>query len=340
MSHAPTKRSDFLLLSCKAGAEEALCQQQKKLLPHLTKAAWRSGVVTFRLGDFDPPDDFFPDLIFNTTCVRSCGQVKGKSILERAEAVLSLLDHSTWDVIHVWSRDQSHQELDDIRDVLSSMYTTNRSNQTAIAQPGDLVMDCCVDSPDRWWMGWHRAAKPPSCWPGGLYPFSLPQEKVSRAWLKLDEVMTTFDIPMRAGQHVIELGAAPGGACQRLLESGLHVVGVDPALVDKCVSTHQNFEQWRMRARDIKLRSLRRFHWVAADMNIDPLSTLEAIERVVKAKGNRVQGVIATLKLPSWNQASELSGWIKQFHTWGFSPYARQLSTGGQEVCVYAKKVH
>ena len=339
MAHVPTKRSNFLLLPCKSGAEEALCQQQQKVLPNLTKAAWRRGVVTFRLEDFDPPDDFFPELIFNTTCVRSYGQVNGKSTLDRAKAVLSLLDHSNWDVIHVWSRDQSHQELESIHKVLSSV-CTGFSNQNQIAQPGDLVMDCCVDSPDRWWVGWHRAANPPSCWPGGLYPFTLPQEKVSRAWLKLDEAITLFDIPIRSGQQVIELGAAPGGACQRLLESGLHVVGVDPALVDNCVSAHKHFEQWRMRARDIKLKSLRRFHWVVADMNIDPPSTLESIERIVTTRGNRVQGIIATLKLPSWSRTSELSDWVNRFHTWGFSPLARQLSTGGQEVCVYAKKVH
>ena len=93
-----------------------------------------------------------------------------------------------------------------------------------------------------------------------------------------------------------------------------------------------------MRARDVRLKNLRGFDWVVADMNIDPKSTLEALGRVVTAPGSRPRGIIATLKLPEWSRAVALPEWLAQFRAWGYAPQARQLSTGGREVCVAAFK--
>jgi 23S rRNA (cytidine2498-2'-O)-methyltransferase len=159
---------------------------------------------------------------------------------------------------------------------------------------------------------------------------------VSRAWLKLDEAIASFGVEFKEGPHACALGAAPGGACQRLLESGLEVVGIDPALVDPVVAALPGFMQWRKRARDVPLRDLRGFEWVVADMNIDPTSTLEAVGRIVTAPGSRAGGIIATLKIPDWSRAVGLDAWLGQFRCWGFTPRARQLSTGGREVCVVA----
>ncbi|NCA11371.1 hypothetical protein EBR56_06125, partial [bacterium] len=204
--------------------------------------------------------------------------------------------------------------------------------------PGAVVLDCVLDAPDRWWVGWHVADSRQGCWPGGIYPRSLPPGKVSRAWLKLDEAIASFKIEFDPDARAVELGAAPGGACQRLLEAGLVVTGIDPALVDEPVATHPRFEQWRMRARDVRLRQLRGFDWVVADMNIDPTSTLDAIDRVLSAPGKPPSGIIATLKLPNWSRAADLRGWLDRFVGWGYAPRARQLSTGGREVCVVAER--
>jgi 23S rRNA (cytidine2498-2'-O)-methyltransferase len=178
-----------------------------------------------------------------------------------------------------------------------------------------------------------------SRWPGGFHPsaFSgLPEGVVSRAWLKLDEAIRVFGIPLVRGQRAIELGASPGGACQRLLEAGLDVVGVDPALVDPVVASRPRFTQWRMRAREVPLEKFRGCDWLVADMNIDPKSTLAALGRAATAKGVNLLGIIATLKIPDWSRATELAGWLDTIRSWGFEPRARQLSTSGREVCVVA----
>ena len=331
------------------GAEAALAARQQTILQQLSRGAWRRGVVTFKLADgFDPPDDFFPDLFFAQALCRSYGQVKGSSTDTLADAAVAVAGRGPWDVIHVWHRERkaaasgesdapSADEPRAIHEALRGRIDMPRTPaaDTMAARPGDLVLDCLVDSPERWWIGWHRARVPWACLPGGMHPVSLPPEKVSRAWLKLDEAIATSGIVLRKGERACELGASPGGACQRLLEAGLRVVGVDPALVDGRVAGHPGFEQWRMRARDVKLTAFRGFDWFVADMNIDPASTMESIGRALTAPGVRPKGTIVTLKLPDWSRAAEIPAWLDSFRAWGQVPrMVRQLSTGGREVCV------
>lgn len=363
-SPAPAIRGGFLLVGCQGGAEEALCRRQQAVLPQVSKGVWRRGAVTFRLPEasadspgFDPPDDFFPDLTFARAVIRSLGQAKGSTEQEQIDDLLGLAGTTSWDNVHAWVRaprgataDEAAAQAAALRaKILEALQARRLLGRHALeriiddptAQPGDLVLDCIIDeegdSPSqRLWVGWHRANTPPSQWPGGLYPVALPADKVSRAWLKLDEAIATFAIPLEPGQRAVELGCAPGGACQRLLEAGLSVTGIDPALVDARVAAHPRFEQRRMRARDVRLKELRGFDWVVADMNIDPTSTLEAVERVVTAPGSRPKGIIATLKLPEWSRAAGLPEWLSLFRGWGYAPTARQLSTGGREICVMA----
>jgi 23S rRNA (cytidine2498-2'-O)-methyltransferase len=337
-SAAPATRGGFLLATCQGGAEAALVAREEMVLPTVSRAAWRRGVVTFRLGTLDPPDDFWPDLVFARTVIRSVGQVTGATETDRARAARELIAHGAWDAVHVWHRDPKLAAESDAATMHSALLEAFglRNDLPTVARPGDLVLDCLIDSATRAWIGWHRARLPASLHAGGLHPQPLPPDKVSRAWLKLDEAIASFGLPLAPGQRACELGCAPGGACQRLLEAGLHVVGIDPAAVDPRVASHPRFEQWRMRARDVKLRGFRGFDWIVADMNIDPRSTLAALERVVTAEGVRPRGIIATLKLPDWSRAAELPEWLERFRGWGFRTEARQLSTGGREVCVVA----
>jgi 23S rRNA (cytidine2498-2'-O)-methyltransferase len=337
-SPAPARRGEFLLVTCQGGAEAALVARQEAVLPGLRKGVWRRGVVTYRLpSEFDPPDDFFPDLVFGRTCLRSLGQVTGADVAARVAAVVALAGTGPWDDVHVWPRAPSGEPaaappLDEVPRLLRA--ACGLAAEPVVAAPGSLVLDCLLDGEDRWWVGWHRTGSPASVWPGGIYPQPLPAGKASRAWLKLDEAIATFALEFGPGQRAVELGAAPGGASQRLLEAGLSVVGVDPAVVDAAVAAHPRFRQWRMRARDVKRQAFRPFDWIVCDMNIDPVSTMESLGRILTAPGVRPRGIVATLKLPDWSRAEGLAGWLAEFRSWGFQPAARQLSTGGREVCV------
>ena len=340
-------RGEYLLVACQAGAEDVVAARMAQALPGSTRGAWRRGVVTFRLPpgvDPSPADlDRVRDsLVVARTLFRCYGQIRWDDDAGRLTALRERLPAARFDAVHLYPRDlRALAAADVVADMprlatAAGLAAAFPEATLGIARPGDLVLDCLSDGDDRWWIGWHRAQAPSTCWPGGLHPRPLPGDKVSRAWLKLDEAIESFGVEFSAGQHACELGASPGGACQRLLESGLEVVGIDPALVDPVVAAIPGFTQWRMRARDVPLRDLRGFEWVVADMNIDPTSTLEAIGRVVTAPGSRAGGIIATLKIPDWSRAVGLDAWLGQFRCWGFTPRARQLSTGGREVCVVA----
>jgi len=356
----------FLLLACQGGAEQTLTDRVSALAadrhhpaPSPTvsgpchgwrRAAWRRGVVTFRLpaavtGD-DVPEDVFSALVFARACIHSRGQITGDTLATRVERVVGLAGPGPWDDVHVWHRvdgvDAASKEIRAaLRQVCSLPDGDPRAapeggNAVAGNAPGARILDCVVDEADRWWVGWHRVGVPPSGWPGGIHPRPLPPEAVSRAWLKLDEALAVFMLAPAAGERAIELGSAPGGACQRLLETGLDVVGIDPAAMDPRVAGHPRCTHWRMRARDVKQRLFRGCDWLVTDMNIDPRSTLEALGRIVTTPGVRPRGIVATLKIPDWSRAAELPDWLDAFRGWGYEPRARQLSSGGREVCVAA----
>ena len=60
-------------------------------------------------------------------------------------------------------------------------------------------------------------------------PLELPQDAVSRAWLKMEEALRWSQLPIPRGARVADIGSAPGGASQALLAHGLLVTGIDPA---------------------------------------------------------------------------------------------------------------
>ena len=344
----PAPAGVFLLATCQAGAEETLVSRLGAALPGATRGAWRRGLVSFRLPPGAPPtsgdlDRLRGRTVFARTLLHSFGQARWNDDAGRAAAIRALLPPARFDAIHCFPRDLRGLAAADVataeataaaRATLADLLPMAR---VGAAAPGEVVLDCVVDEADRWWLGWHRASAPATLVPGGFHPGDLPGDKVSRAWLKLDEAIATFGIDFGGGT-ACEFGASPGGACQRLHEAGLGVVAVDPALVDPVVASLPRFTQWRKRARDVPLRDLAGFDWVLTDMNIDPTSTMEALARAVTAPGSRVRGIVATLKLPEWSRAEALDGWLDEFREWGFEPEARQLSTGGREVCVFARR--
>lgn len=345
----PSPPGDFLLATCQSGAEDALVARLGAALPGATRGAWRRGAVTLRLPPgTDPSADDLERLrarvVFARCLFRCFGQARWHDDAGRAASLATLLPVARWDVVHCFPRDVRGLAASDVAAGTPVAAARLRLEEAlpgtrhGTAAPGELVLDCLVDEADRWWLGWHRAASPASCQPGGFHPRPQPGDVVSRAWLKLDEAIATMGVDFRPGETACELGAAPGGACQRMLADGVTVVAIDPALVDPVVAAAPGFVQWRKRARDVPLRDLRGFDWVVADMNIDPTSALAAVERVVTAPGSRARGIVLTLKLPDWSRAADLDAWLDRIHGWGFDARVRQLSTGGREVCVTGRR--
>ena len=104
-----------------------------------------------------------------------------------------------------------------------------------------MILDVVVLEPGQWWIGYHRAVSWPARWPGGAIPVVLPAHAVSRAYAKMEEAIQWSGLPLAAGDECVEIGCAPGGASQALLDRGLFVTGIDPADVDPVVLAHPRF---------------------------------------------------------------------------------------------------
>jgi 23S rRNA (cytidine2498-2'-O)-methyltransferase len=199
------------------------------------------------------------------------------------------------------------------------------------------VLDVIIIEPDTWWVGYHRAVTLPQRWPGGAVPVPMPAHAVSRAYAKMEEALAWSGLPLAAGDECVELGCAPGGASQALLDRGLFVTGIDPAEVDPAVVSHPRFRHLRKRAKEVRRSEFVGVRWLAADMNLAPTYTLDAAEAIVKHPGVSIRGLILTLKLADWSLAEGLPEFAARVHGWGFRDVRmRQLASGGQEVCLVA----
>jgi 23S rRNA (cytidine2498-2'-O)-methyltransferase len=259
-----------------------------------------------------------------------------------------------FDRLHVWPRDAGPPGLrdyepgvnDDSRAARAALLAASAgrtelpadfAQRSPEGRPGDLVLDVVLVEPGEWWIGWHRVRSVASRWPGGLFDRPLPSDVISRAYLKLQEGLAWSRLPVRPKERWVELGCSPGGASLALLERGLNVIGIDPAEVDPRVANHPNFTHVRKRAADVRRREFREVRWLAADMNVAPQYTLDAVEAIVTHRQVNVLGLLLTLKLLDWVLAAEVDSWLARVRSWGYADVrARQLHHNRQEICLAA----
>jgi 23S rRNA (cytidine2498-2'-O)-methyltransferase len=339
----------FVFYTCQVGAEPALKRELQMLEPSARLAFSRPGFLTFKL-----PEDRAaahlagPVPVFARSRGASLGRAEGTAGFEVAQSAWNVLAGHELDRLHVWPRDAvaagdhgyepgptaaSQAAAAALADVLAAH---RRGLPTGTAVPGERVLDCVVVEPREWWLGTHRARDPVSCWPGGVYPAELPAGAVSRAYLKMVEAWAWSELPARAGDRWAEIGCAPGGSCQALLDRGMYVLGIDPAEVDPRVLAHPRFTHLRRRGSEVRRREFRDVQWLAADLNVAPRYALDTLEGIVTHGGVRVRGLLLTLKLLDWKLAEELPQWLARIQGWGFTAQARQLGHHRQELCVAA----
>lgn len=342
----------FLLATCQIGAENALKAELAGRAPPLKFAYSRPGFLTFKLPpESDWPEDFDLDAAFARSHALSLGKVTGGDVQALAAGVWKLVEEERFDRLHVWPRDRlpagehGYQPALTPESQQAEAAIVAAAPAGAIAFPpsarpakrGQRVLDCVLVGPEEWWIGVHRVATFAGRFPGGLVPLVLPAKAVSRAYLKMEEGLRWSRLPVKYGDTVAELGCAPGGACQALLRRGLHVIGVDPALVDPVVAEHPRFTQIRKRANEARKREFRDARWLTADMNVAPAYTLDTVEAIVTNRAVHVRGLLLTLKLPDWKLAGEVPEYLERIRGWGYEQVqARQLQNNRQEICVAA----
>jgi 23S rRNA (cytidine2498-2'-O)-methyltransferase len=370
----PMINSNFIFVTCQVGAEPAVKAEIARKWPAFRFAYSRPGFITFKV----PPgaalaDDFDLHSAFARSYGFSLGKVIGETAEERVAQVQKLMEGREFQALHVWQRDlyePGHRgyepgltelAIDGQTAIRAACPQVNDTNSLALpaetaasvasalekpqqfeppnsASAGQLILDCVIVEPNEWWIGYHRTSSIQSRWPGGLYPIELPTNVVSRAYLKMAEAVAWSRMPVRAGDLWAEIGSAPGGASQALLERGLRVIGIDPADMDPIVLANPNFTHIKMRGADVRRREFRDVKFLTADVNVAPTYTLDTVESIVTNANVNIRGLILTLKFLEWKLADELPEYLDRIRSWGCKQVrARQLHHNRQEVCVTAR---
>ena len=139
-----------------------------------------------------------------------------------------------------------------------------------------------------------------SAWPGGARHFAQTSEQISRAEFKLLEALEYFDISLEPGEHVLDLGAAPGGWTRLLLEAGMQVVAVDPANLDQRLVGRKGLEHYRGYAEDYieeVIRNRETFNVIVNDMRMDAREAARGLALAARCL-KRDGFIISVFKLP------------------------------------------
>ena len=347
--------ADFLFATCQVGAEAALKEEVVRKHPNLRVAFSRPGMATFKLPDSHRLKmNFSLDATFARSQGFSLGTISGNDRGTLAAQVWETVGESTFHQLHCWPRDATSPGDHDFEPQVSDealearvaiveampgdqLPKEAREDNKQIAQRDQLVLDCLLVEQDKWLIGVHEASGIVSRHPGGLIDVPLPEDAISRAYLKLEEGLRWSRFPLSKGDKCVDLGCAPGGTSQALLEHGAHVMGVDPAEVDPKLLEHANFCHVQKRGGDLRRREFTDVRWLFADMNVAPQYTLDTIEAIVGHEDVHIRGMLVTLKLLDWRLATELPVYLDRIRGWGYRVvHARQLRYNRQEVCVAA----
>jgi len=357
--------AQFVFVTCRAGAEGAVKEEVTRLQPEWRLSFSRPGFLTFKVAGDEPLDDrklAERHWTFAYTHGISFGRVAGESLATLAadvwqnERVANVAADGGFVDIHVW--EATRPALDDAD---GGAFITLLCNEieaaVRVAAPEGMrlagddskvegqrparrngrVLDVVVLTPGEWWIGCHRAVRRHERWAGGVIPVDMPEHAVSRAYAKMAEALAWSDLPIAEEDECVEVGCAPGGASQALLDRGLFVTGIDPAEVEPAVIAHPRFRHLQKRGKDVRTKEFEGVRWLAADMNIAPEATLDEIESIVKRPGLAIRGMVLTLKFSDWKMGARVPEFITRVHGWGYRDVrVRQLTTGGQEVCLVA----
>ncbi len=345
----PAAPPRFLYVACQHGAEASCKKEMLTRWPAVRFAFSRPGFLTFRLPNEGPPapaDDLACAL------ARCHGQTLPDKLplnADGAAAIWPIARAAQVDHVHLWSRESNWSSepppavqaiLDAFSDWVTEALRAAPSDAPPInrvARPNQRILDVIQVEPQECWTGLRTSSAVHQRWVGGAAQLNAPPGMISRAYLKMQEAPLWSKLPLRPGQRAAEIGCAPGGAAQALLEQGLLVTGVDPAEVHEKLLAHPSFTHIRKRGAHVARRSFANMDWLFSDTNVAPKYALDTIEHIVTHKSCRVQGMLLTLKLLEWKLAEEIPQYLERIQSWGFRYVkARQLSLNRQEVCVLA----
>ncbi|HTM44901.1 MAG TPA: SAM-dependent methyltransferase [Polyangiaceae bacterium] len=337
----PLPQAQFVYAVCQLGAEQALKAEVQRLYPQWRFAFSRPGLITWKT-----PEPIVADLQLGAVFARCWGLSLGRaaSLAEFS----GLVENVPMDAfaLHVFERDRykpgeespedPYQPLSEQVEQQLRVGTPRIHPRERAMQAGDLVVDVVVAPDEPWLVGLHQHNASRSEFPGARPPLVLPAQAPSRAWLKLEEGLIFARLPIKKGEIALEIGSAPGGASDALLQRGLRVIGVDPGAMAPSVVAHPHFTHLQIKLGDLRREQLpKRVDWLFVDVNLAPAVMLHQLRRIVSTLKSTLKGGLVTLKLNDWKMAEQIPDFLTRLRAMGFAHVqAKQLAHNRQEICV------
>ncbi len=228
------------------------------------------------------------------------------------------------------SRDENEKTCDEL------VSDAHKPEVNQMARLGDRVLDVILVEPDYWWVGYHVVEAASQRWSGGVPSLASPADVISRAYYKVAEALAWSMLPIKSGHVCVEIGSAPGGSCQYLLEQGFQLIAIDPANLVPRIAHHPALQHIRRRAHEVRRSWLKPAQWLFCDANVSPREVLTAIEGWHK-DGLMFQGMLITLKIADAEWFEQLTEHRERVIGWGYSNVKiRQLAYNRHEVCLLA----
>jgi 23S rRNA (cytidine2498-2'-O)-methyltransferase len=359
-------QSAFLYFSCQHGAETFVKQQWCGPKGPFRIAYSSKGFLTLKNPISLP---LWSQALPETPLVRARGlildKLEGSDADPMVDEILAKTSDLDWYVMHVWERDPysvgwrgfepgasilarevalrirgSLKAAGDSRAVLAhGLARSEPKTDTPPKSTTSHVLEVIIDTPNRWWLGTKLVQTRYDRWPGGIPDLPRSEVVVSRAYYKAAEAFAWAGIQLRPKERVVEIGSAPGGASQWLLEQGARVTGIDPAEMDPMILQNPNFTHWRARSLQVKRRAFGPFRILLCDANVTPAYTLDTVEAIVTYPTSNFRALVLTMKLPEWEHAAGIPEHVARVRTWGFDwVEARQLAHNRREYCLAARR--
>ena len=346
--------SEFLFTACQVGAEKVLKEEFLKIQPDFKFSFSRPGFVTFKNSKGTVPLDFKLQSVFARVYGTSFGVMTAQDLTPFLKVIRSLREQDSRlrFRLQCWERDQhlpgdeplGYQRGELLGGIEAQLIEFLKREEKSLdlersgePQDGECVLQVIAVDPGRFALGAYLQSAHHSPYPGGRIPLNLPQAAPSRAYLKLEEVISWFHIPVRRGDLAVEVGSAPGGASFALLQRGLDVVGIDPGVMDAGVLAHPRFKHLATSVNRVPRESLpESIQWLLLDMNVDPSISLFAVDRLASRMKDTLLGVIFTVKMNDWKFAREIPHMIAHVEAMGMVRVkAAQLSLHRREIVIY-----
>ena len=176
-----------------------------------------------------------------------------------------------------------------------------------------------------------------SKWSAGMVHYSKDQSKISRAEFKLREVFETFEVPATKGT-ALDLGAAPGGWTQVLVEEGFNVIAIDPANLHPSFKGNNHVQHFKGTSQDfLEASPDLKFNVIVNDMKMTIKASVGIFHSLSKNLDKNGFGII-TLKLPKEYNYYYIEEIIRDMRKLFVIKEARQLFHNRHEITVLVPK--